>query len=159
MSQASLLLLLPFAHSLSLSLSLPVLSVWGGRLGNSFKLLYFRFLWDLNMHTEVLVQSMLVPLILILLSAVEDTLLQSARWVYALLCFFLFIFCSCLYLAVSLESEEEEGGAELCWQRQCDTLGLGVPNHIHIYSLFSFLMCFLHRSFTTLPCLLCCMPS
>ncbi|TWW81127.1 Integrin beta-like protein 1 [Takifugu flavidus] len=36
-----------------------------------------RFQWDLNMHTVVLVQSVLAPLLLILLSAVEDTLLQS----------------------------------------------------------------------------------
>lgn len=48
-------------------------------LGNSFKLLYFKFLWDLKMHTEILAQPMLVPVVLILLCTFEDTLLQSVR--------------------------------------------------------------------------------
>ena len=44
----------------------------------------------LTMHSGALVQSMFVPLLLILLSGVEDSLLQSLRWVFT--CFAL-IFC------------------------------------------------------------------
>lgn len=71
-----------FSPSLS-SLSLPVCPVCLRRegLGNSFKLLCFSYWWDLNMHTEALVQFMLVSLLLILLCTVEDTVLQSVRWV------------------------------------------------------------------------------
>lgn len=72
-----LLLFFSFLFPLPLP-SLPVCFRSEG-LGHSFKPLYFSFLWDLNMHTEVLVQSMLLPFFLILLSFIEDSLLQSVR--------------------------------------------------------------------------------
>lgn len=81
--------------------------------GNSFKLFYFRFQWDLNMHTLVLVQSVLAPFLLILLSAVEDTLLQSLRWVFSTAPPSHF----CLFWD-SIESNMRKRGSEFCWKRK-----------------------------------------
>ena len=71
----------------------------------------------LTMHSGALVQSMFVPLLLILLSGVEDSLLQSLRWVFT--CFaFAFIF-PCLLGEDAVENgrktERKEGvrGTEL----------------------------------------------
>lgn len=61
------------------------------------------------MHAVVLVQSVLALLLLILLSAVEDTLLQSVRWVFTKL-----FFSSLFYLFWdSVESNKKEGGSEI----------------------------------------------
>lgn len=103
---------LPSLFPLALSSSAVFLKGEGS--GNSFKLFYFRFQWDLNMHTVVLIQSVLAPLLLILLSAVGDTLLQSVRWVFTKL-----FFSPLVYLFWdSVESNKKEGGSEFCWQEK-----------------------------------------
>lgn len=104
---------LPSLFPLALSSSAVFLKGEGS--GNSFKLFYFKFQWDLNMHTVVLVQSVLALLLLILLSAVEDTLLQSVRWVFKKT----FFFPPLLYLLWdSVESNKKDGSSEFCWQRK-----------------------------------------